>query len=52
MKRILGKFVITLPVATFLYSMLILFTALNLDVRWLFLAVALDVADWIVTEAL
>ena len=51
MHRILGKFVITIPVATALYMLLVFFAGLNFDVKWLILAIAFDVADWVVAEA-
>lgn len=50
MKTILGKIVITLPVATILYISLLMLAGLDFDARWLTFAIALDVADWIVAE--
>ncbi len=49
MKTILG-IVVTLPVAVIMFFMLVLFTELEFHTKWLALAVALDVFDWIVAE--
>lgn len=48
--RLLGKMVITLPVAVILYILLTMFAGVSFDIKWLALAIALDVADWLVAE--